>query len=42
MSQVALCKECHHYPSGRIADYGARCYCQCHDMADAAIELATK
>lgn len=33
------CRDCHHTPSGRIAEYGAACYCKCHDIADAAPDL---
>ena len=36
---MKLCPECHHYPSGRIAEYSATCDCSCHDVADAAPEL---
>ena len=44
MNQVQLCPECHHRPSERMADcgdYHAECYCQCHDVADAAPQLLT-
>jgi hypothetical protein len=35
-----LCKECHHRPSERIEEgYVARCYCSCHDVADASPDL---
>jgi hypothetical protein len=35
-----VCGECHHVPSGRWSgDYGAECYCNCHDVADAAPAL---
>lgn len=37
---IQLCPECHHTPSGRFAgDYGAKCYCKCHDVADTAPAL---
>lgn len=36
---MKICPECHHRPSGRIAEYGAACQCHCHDIADAAPEL---
>lgn len=34
-----LCKDCHHMPSRRNAEYGAACQCRCHDIADASPEL---
>ena len=34
-----ICKECHHQPSGRDTLGVGRCYCKCHDVADAAPEL---
>lgn len=33
------CPECHHTPSCRVAEYGAECQCQCHDVADASPDL---
>lgn len=33
------CKDCHHMPSRRNAEYGAACQCKCHDVADAAPDL---
>ncbi len=33
------CPQCHHTPSSRFGDHGQECYCQCHDVADAAPEL---
>ncbi len=36
---MRICDECHHFPSGRVAEYGACCSCKCHDVADAAPDL---
>jgi len=37
---VKLCNECHHYPSERFEECNpARCYCKCHDVADASPDL---
>lgn len=37
--KTPICKDCHHAPSGRTAEYGAACQCSCHDVADAAPAL---
>jgi hypothetical protein len=34
-----ICRDCHHRPSGRTQEYGADCYCPCHDVADVAPDL---
>jgi hypothetical protein len=35
-----ICSDCHHTPSGRFSGtYAAQCYCPCHDVADAGLEL---
>ena len=31
-----ICQECHHLPSSRVTLGIGRCYCGCHDVADAA------
>lgn len=35
-----LCRECHHFPSGRTAEHGAECQCSCHDLADRAPQMS--
>jgi len=37
-STPPVCGDCHHAPSGRYAG-PAKCYCRCHDAADAAPDL---
>jgi len=37
-----ICKECHHQPSGRFDTAGMQCFCQCHDLADAASDRGTR
>lgn len=39
VERPGVCAECHHLPSDRTADYGATCFCRCHDLADAAPAL---
>ena len=37
---MPFCPECHHYPSERFEECRPeRCYCKCHDVADAAPDL---
>ena len=36
---MSECKDCHHMPSDRTAEYGATCQCKCHDIADASLQL---
>lgn len=34
-----ICRHCHHAPSGRFDANGFQCHCDCHNMADAAVQF---